>query len=97
MGNGTMNDPPAFTPVGLSLADLLRLADAFPLLDRLALLVTVREGGNRETIIFGILGGLQAHLDGIAPAGRLRGIEETIDAIRGWFDERIAKEEGLVA
>ncbi len=59
MRDGAMDDPPAFRPVGLSMADLLRLADAFPLLDRLALLVTVRAGGDRETIVFGILDGLQ--------------------------------------
>jgi hypothetical protein len=92
-----MDDPPASKPVRLSMADLLRLADAFPLLDRLTLLVTVRAGGDRETIIFGILDGLQDHLDGTAPAGRPRGVEETIEAICGWFDERIAEEEGRAA
>lgn len=97
MGDGVMDDPPASKPVRLSMADLLRLADAFPLLDRLALLVTVRAGGDRETIIFGILDGLQSHLDSTAPAGRPRGVEETSDAIRGWFDMRIAEEEALAS
>jgi hypothetical protein len=71
------------------MADLLRLADAFPLLDRLVLLITVREGGLRKTIVFGILGGLQDHLD----ADQERSVEEMVEAIHGWFALRIAEEE----
>jgi hypothetical protein len=83
----------AFRPVRLSTVDLLSVADAIPLLDRLALLVAMRRGGDRETVIFGILGGLQRHLDATAPASGSRGVQETIDAVRGWFDMRIAEEE----
>lgn len=77
----------------LPVADLLRLADAIPLLDRLALLVTVRNGGDRQAIVFGILDGLQDELDAAAPAdGR-----ETVDVIHAWFALRIAEEEGRAA
>jgi hypothetical protein len=82
----------AFRPVRLSTVDLLSVADAIPLLDRLALLVAMRRGGDRETVIFGILGGLQPYLDATAPASGSRGLQE-IDAVRGWFDMRIAEEE----
>lgn len=97
MEDGTTGKGPAIGPARLSMADLLRLADAFPLLDRLTLLVTMRAGGDRETIIFGILGGLQDHLDTTAPAGGTRGVQETIEAVCGWFDSRIAEEEARAA
>ena len=84
--------PAGIEPVGLSMADLLRLADAFPLLDRLVLIVTMRAGGDRATIVFGILDELRDHLDATAPAGGPRDVQETIDAIRAWFDGRIAGE-----
>lgn len=84
-----MEGPPASRHIRLPMADLLRLADAFPLLDHLVLLVTVREGGQRETIVFGILDGLQDHLD----ADPTRSVEELVEAIHGWFALQIAEEE----
>jgi hypothetical protein len=80
-------------PATLSMVDLLALADAFPLLDRLALRVTMRNGGSRETVIFGILDGLREHLDATAPAGA----QETAVVIRGWFAARLADEDAHAA
>ncbi len=91
-----MDDPsriPVDRPITLPMADLLRLAEAVPLLDRLALLVRERTGEDRVTVIFGVLGGLQEHLDASAPPFGTRGAQETADAVRRWFEERIAAEE----
>lgn len=91
--DGAAEGASGIEPGRLSMADLLRLADAVPRLDRLVLLVTMRDGGNRGTIIFEILEGLRNHLDATAPAGGQRGEHERADAICSWFDGRIAEEE----
>lgn len=91
-----MDDPPgthAGRPITLPTADLLCRAEAMPLLDRLASLVRARTGEDRKTVISGILDGMHDHLDATAPVCGPRGVQEMIDAIRGWFDERIAEEE----
>jgi hypothetical protein len=70
--------------------EVLRLADAYPLLTHLADLVEKRTGEDRETVIFGILDGVQDRLDtGNGPAG----VNETVYLVRGWFVARIAEEE----
>ncbi|MEN6343100.1 MAG: hypothetical protein ABFC89_11150 [Methanospirillum sp.] len=88
------NSGAAGTPAALPMVDLLRLADAFSRMDRLAVLVAARTRGDRQTVILEILGGLQDHLDATAPVGTPRGVEETVEAIRVWFDGRIVEEEG---
>lgn len=88
-----MDSPPA----KLSMADLLRLADAFPLMDRLAILVAARTRGDRPAVIFGIVDGLRGHLDATTPADGPQRVEETIEVIRVWFYDRIADEEARAA
>ncbi len=92
-----VEDPSAADPTGLPMVDLLILADAFPLLDRLALLVTMRNGGARETVIFGILERLREHLE-TAPITRgPGGVHEIVDVVHAWFAMRIADEEAQAA
>ena len=88
-----MVTPPAAGPAGLPMVDLLVLADAVFLLDRLALLVTMRCGGDRKTVVFGILEELQKHLDSASTARESRGAREIVDVVRAWFAMRIADEE----
>lgn len=76
-------------PVRHGVDDLLRLADAYPLLTRLADLIGKRTGEDRETVIFGILDGLQVRLE---TRNGQAGVNETVYLVRGWFGARIAEE-----
>lgn len=76
-------------PVRPGVDDLLRLADAYPLLTHLADLVEKRTGEDREAVIFGILDDLRDHLD---TGNGTAGVNETVYLVRGWFGARIGEE-----
>lgn len=74
------------------MVDLLHVARAVPLLDRLALLVTMRRGGERRDVVFGILAELQEHLDATRTGDGACDPRSSGHTIREWFLERIEKE-----
>ncbi len=82
-------------PLHLPMDELLRLADAFPLLEEYGdLIQETTPEASRETVFFAILDALQEHLDETRGLRGPLGVHETIAVIREWFTTSIAEQKG---